>query len=92
MADDYISRTDLKYEMIRYGFSAPNMTVTEFIEALPFVQLQRPNAKFILVGNNPNFSPFDNSSKYILKCSNCLNKVLDSFMYCPNCGAKMIKN
>ena len=50
---------------------------------------QRPRAKCILAGHNPNFSPFDNSNKYILKCSNCLSEVLDNFMYCPMCGADM---
>ena len=59
------------------------------IKHQPSVKPQRPKAKIILVGNNPNFSPFDNSNKDILKCSNCLNEVLDSFMYCPMCGSEM---
>lgn len=57
--------------------------------AIKALEEQRPKAKFILAGHNPNFSPFDNSNRYILKCSNCFGEVLDSFKYCQNCGARM---
>lgn len=33
--NDYISREVVRSQMIRYGFTAPDMTVTEFVEDLP---------------------------------------------------------
>ena len=36
--DDSISRQVVKEQMLRYGFTAPDMTVTEFIEDLPSAQ------------------------------------------------------
>lgn len=35
--DDCVSRQVIKEQMIKYGFHAPDMTITEFVEALPFV-------------------------------------------------------
>lgn len=35
--EDAISRQALKSQMIKYGFHAPDMTVTEFVEDLPSI-------------------------------------------------------
>ena len=35
--NDCISREDVKEQMLKYGFNAPDMTVTEFVEDLPSV-------------------------------------------------------
>lgn len=40
--DDAVSRQAVKEQMIKYGFHAPNMTVTEFVEDLPFAK-QEPS-------------------------------------------------
>ena len=40
--DDAISRQAVKEQMIKYGFHAPDMTVTEFVEDLPSVRPQEP--------------------------------------------------
>ena len=37
---DAVSRQMVKEQMIKYGFHAPDMTVTEFVEDLPSVNLQ----------------------------------------------------
>ena len=39
--DDAISREAVKEQMIKYGFHAPDMTVTEFVEDLPPVKTQK---------------------------------------------------
>ena len=38
--EDAISRQAVKEQMIKYGFHAPDMTITEFIEGLPPVTQQ----------------------------------------------------
>ena len=40
--DDVVSRQAVKEQMIKYGFHAPDMTVTEFVEDLPSVRPQEP--------------------------------------------------
>lgn len=45
--DDCISRQVVKEQMIKYGFHAPDMTVTEFVEDLPPVNPQEPKTGFI---------------------------------------------
>lgn len=39
--EDAVSRRVVKEQMIKYGFLAPDMTVTEFVEDLPSVQPMR---------------------------------------------------
>lgn len=39
--NDYVNKTILKDQMIEYGFTAPDMTVTEFVEdCLPSIQTE----------------------------------------------------
>lgn len=40
---DLISRQAVKEQMIKYGFHAPDMTVTEFVEDLPSAQSEWNN-------------------------------------------------
>lgn len=40
--ENAISRQVVKEQMIKYGFHAPDMTVTEFVEDLPPVTPQEP--------------------------------------------------
>lgn len=49
---------------------------------------ERPTAHFIRYINH-NYSPFDNSPEYIMRCSNCGGALSEGAFYCPNCGAKM---
>lgn len=39
--EDSVSRVDVKEQMIKYGFNAPDMTVIEFVENLPSVTPQQ---------------------------------------------------
>ena len=41
LSSDLIRRQTVKEQMIKYGFHAPDMTVTEFIENLPSVNPQK---------------------------------------------------
>ena len=49
---------------------------------------ERPTAHFVRYINH-NYSPFDNSPEYIMRCSNCGGALSEGAFYCPNCGAKM---
>lgn len=49
---------------------------------------ERPTAHFIRYINH-NYSPFDNSPEYIMRCSNCGCALSEGAFYCPTCGAKM---
>lgn len=43
--DNVVSRDVVKEQMIMYGFHAPDMTVTEFVEDLPLVNPKEPTNK-----------------------------------------------
>lgn len=86
---DAVSRQAVKEQMIKYGFYAPDMTVTEFVEELPPVTPTRPKGQW-LEYNYP-------SNEYVY-CSNCKEKFDTEYLYlgeseypnyCPHCGADM---
>ena len=86
---DYISRGAIKDTMLRYGFKAPDMTVTEFVEdELPAADVEpvRHGAWY------PCFEDWRQQQEGN-KCSVCgfeyYGTGIRSFHYCPNCGAKM---
>lgn len=77
------SKQTIKEQMIKYGFHAPDMTVTEFVEDLPSVTPLPKIGHGIRVDKDK------------CKCDKC--EVI-SFIamypngdinYCPNCGLKM---
>ena len=79
-----ISRQVVKEQMINYGFHAPDMTVTEFVEdILPVTPNQRPG--HWIESNDIDF----------YRCSECgchweKGMVENCNMdFCPNCGARM---
>lgn len=82
-SEDVISRQVVKEQMIKYGFNAPDMTVTEFVESLPPVTPQQKVGKWIYTG--------DYITDGMLKCSECgfEHDVSERFVYCPNCGKRM---
>ena len=77
---DVISRQAVKEQMKKYGFHAPDMTVTEFVEdCLPSAQPERRIGKWIDTGSGQ-------------ECSVCheIQYGYDTFRhYCANCGADM---
>ena len=81
--EDAVSRQAVKEQMIKYGFHAPDMTVTEFVNDLPPVTPTRPKGKWIIY----NIHGHD-----ACKCSECNQDVgyegrYDKF--CKHCGADM---
>ena len=44
--DDAVSRQGVKEQMLKYGFHAPDMTVTEFVEDLPPVLPKREQGEY----------------------------------------------
>lgn len=39
--------------------------------------------------NNPSYSPFDDSSEYLYRCSQCEEYNNRESAFCPDCGAQM---
>lgn len=80
--NDTVSRQVVKEQMIKYGFHAPDMTVTEFVEDLPPVTPQK-YGKWIII---------DDCEQFIAKCSECGrlydSRIISKYPYC-HCGAKM---
>lgn len=85
-ADNVVSRENVKEQMIKYGFHAPDMTVTEFVEDLPPVTPKQRIGKWIKsrdsYGNNHFTCPF---------CEHDIATKADTLgdNYCSNCGAKL---
>ncbi len=83
---DYISREAIKNAMLRYGFKAPDMTVTEFVED----ELTAADVEPVRHGRWIVPPPPDAYTYCKVVCSEC-HKVAGKHktVYCPNCGAKM---
>jgi hypothetical protein len=87
--EDAVSRQTVKEQMIKYGFHAPDMTVTEFVEDLPSVNLQEPKTgQWIKVTNGRGGHECDLCHEYAPSYQSG-----DEYLtnYCPNCGARMVE-
>ena len=68
---DYTDKAILKEQMIKYGFTAPDMTVTEFVEDI--VPSAEPERK------KPDYG-------YMWICPECGLEVHSDFVRCVRCG------
>ena len=85
--EDCISRKVVKEQMIKYGFKAPDMTVTEFVEdCLPSVT---PKVSEDCVSREAVKKQFELPFWCRYGCSKCGGHGKGTFNYCPSCGAKM---
>lgn len=78
--------TILKEQMIKYGFHAPDMTVTEFVEDLPSVKPQEPKTGHWIRHDNGKYH------WYLCSCCDAMagsDERMMAYRYCPNCGTKM---
>lgn len=61
-------------------------------EASELLRKKRPHGKW-LTTQNPNHSPFDNTSEVTYVCSKCTyssgDRITAYWNFCPNCGANM---
>ena len=81
--DDVVSRQVVKEQMIKYGFHAPDMTVTEFVEDLSPVRPQEPKTGHWI-------SHYDEGAKEgWYECDRCHTERAFNTDYCPDCGADM---
>ena len=89
--EDAISRQAVKEQMIKYGFHAPDMTVTEFVEDLPPVNPQPKTGHWI--GDKAYPICFKCNCNIIEEYISCLNyaEMYKPMKYCPNCGCRMIE-
>lgn len=82
--EDAVSRQAVKEQMIKYGFLAPDMTVTEFVEDLPPVtpkNSKRETAKWIRRSDIMSWKWFE--------CDRCTTGYDFATPYCPHCGREM---
>lgn len=83
MQDDTISRQTVKEQMIKYGFHAPDMTVTEFVEGIPPVIPQPKTGRWVKIKPYP-------LQMHDYECSECGHETDDNTEdYCSDCGARM---
>lgn len=88
---DSVSRKEVKEKMLKYGFKAPDMTVTEFVEdELSSVLPPIAKGKWIRQTEEHNTNFASVVIEYY-ECEYCGHKVgIDNITnYCPNCGAEM---
>ena len=81
--EDAVSRQAVKEQMIYYGFHAPDMTVTEFVEdCLPSVNPYKTKTGHWILHEHNGIGH--------IKCSECSRFYLEAHLftnrYCPNCG------
>lgn len=90
--EDAVSRQVVKEQMNKYGFHAPDMTVTEFVEDLPPVTPQMKIGHWILQPSNKDQGERD----FIWwKCSECGQVIFSEndrdrrefHAFCGRCGA-----
>mgnify|MGYP001003193419 FL=1 len=86
---DYISRGAIKDTMLRYGFKAPDMTVTEFVEdELPAADVEPVrHGEWRLVRRMAACGEYECSVCGRIETFGCFNKP-ENNPYC-HCGAKM---
>lgn len=93
---DCVNRAVVKLDMLKYGFHAPDMTVTEFADSLPPVTPERPKGKWI--GHREhceNLGVMPSGLGAYEWCSNCdcgidvIEWHRNHYNFCPNCGAEM---
>lgn len=86
---DYISRGAIKDAMLRYGFKAPDMTVTEFVEdELPAADVEPVRyGEWRLVRRMAACGEYECSVCGRIETFGCFNKP-ENNPYC-HCGAKM---
>ena len=78
--EDCVSRQAVKEQMFKYGFLAPDMTVTEFIEDLPPVIPQPKTGHWI------------KSKDGYMRCDLCGSRgSAIKARFCHHCGAKMVE-
>lgn len=86
---DYTSREAIKDAMLRYGFKAPDMTVTEFVEdELPTADVEPVrHGEWRLVRRMAACGEYECSVCGRIETFGCFNKP-ENNPYC-HCGAKM---
>lgn len=86
---DYVSRGAIKDTMLRYGFKAPDMTVTEFVEdELPAADVEPVrHGEWRLVRRMAACGEYECSVCGRIETFGCFNKP-ENNPYC-HCGAKM---
>jgi len=84
----FVTKEVVRKQMLKYGFHAPDMTVTEFVEDLPSVippiTPQKKMGRWIAVENEE----MKTVGYYCLECDLPMETEYRT-KFCPICGAKM---
>lgn len=86
---DAVSRQTVKEQMIKYGFHAPDMTVTEFVEDLPPVTPKPKTGHWVSIDDEPHEDYECDRCGYMVSTWCEYIKPSDEYKFCPNCGADM---
>lgn len=95
---EYIDREAIKNAMLRYGFKAPDMTVTEFVEdELPTADVEPERHGRWEGYTHSRYCGIDEYGEPIYRdgivyyCSNpkCRRKTVVKEKFCPSCGFRM---
>ena len=98
--EDCVKREDVKSGMIKYGFLAPDMTVTEFVEDLPSVTPTRHHGDWEETVVLPRAYDIMGNKTWAsqMRCNKCefatfaVEGKFSQYNFCPNCGADMKEN
>lgn len=83
---DLISRQIIKAQMMKYGFRAPDMTITEFVEdCLPSARPEDQRGEWKECGT----ITIEGYRAYVKECSKCHSAIIGGGNFCPVCGADM---
>lgn len=95
---DYTSREAIKDAMLRYGFKAPDMTVTEFVEdELPAADVEPVRRSYWESYDTSQYMGTDEFGEpkwrpgrfYVCHDRRCRRKTVVKSNYGPSCGSKM---
>ena len=95
---DYISRETIKDAMLRDGFKAPDMTVTEFVEdELPAADVEPVRRSYWESYDTSQYMGTDEFGEpkwrpgrfYVCHDRRCRRKTVVKSNYFPSCGSKM---
>lgn len=94
--EDAISREYLKQDMIRYGWTHPDSTVTEYVDSLPPVQPEQKTGhwEWVQYDSNPNIGNWHCSECrcVVIECGDKKSKGdIPLYKYCPQCGCRIVE-
>ncbi len=96
MTGKYVEKSKIFAKMMLYGFRAPDMTVTEFVDDLPVADVQEVKHGHWVITEYEYYDCSVCGDSYFNGCDSHAEarerlekRLYDVYSYCPYCGAKM---